>query len=99
MLRFYGVSLDEMWDGLRTVWSVASCAGNMPRGGAVGEWFGGELAVTAETEALWEITYVLAQVNSKKKIKPRPMPDGVRDAVRKREQAMAKARLYRSRRG
>lgn len=63
----------------------------------MGEWFGGELAVTAETASLWELSHILAQVNSKKKIKPRPMPDGVRDAERKREQALAKARRYRAR--
>lgn len=52
----------------------------MPRGGAVGEWFGGHLAITAETEAAWEISYVLAAVNSKKNsVKPRPMPKGLRD--------------------
>lgn len=99
MLRFYGVSLDEMWDGRRTVWSVASCAGNMPRGGAVGEWYGGGLAVTAETEALWEITYVLAQVNSKKKVKPRPMPKGVREAEIRKKQRDEQHRRWRRKHG
>lgn len=61
----------------------------MPRGGAIGEWFGGHLAITAETEASWEISYLLAAVNSKKKVKPRPMPVGVRETQHLHE---AKAR-------
>ena len=94
-MRFFNVSLDEMRDGRRSVWSVASCAAHLPRGGAVGEWYGGDLAVTSETAALWELTHVLAQVNSQKKIKPRPMPDGVRDGVRRREIAKTRAQQYR----
>lgn len=95
LIRFYGVSLDDMRSGRRSVWSVASCVANMPRGGAVGEWFGGRLAVTAETEALWELTHVLAQVNSKKRVKPRPMPEGVRDVKARGDRAVAMAEKYR----
>lgn len=59
--------------------AVANAAAHLPRGGAVGEWYGGVLAVSAETEALWELTYTVAQVNSQKKLKPRPLPKGIRD--------------------
>lgn len=72
-----------MWAGKESVREVSDYAANLPRGGSVGEWFGGSLAVSAEVEAVWELTHVLAQVNSKKKIKPRPMPVGVRDEKRK----------------
>lgn len=76
------MDLDDLWTGRRSVRAVANAAAHVPRGGAVGEWFGGHLAVTAEVEASWEISYLLAAVNSKKKVKPRPMPDGVRDTER-----------------
>ena len=98
-MRFYGFSLDDMWAGRRSVWAVANAAAHVPRGGAVGEWFGGPMAVTAEVESLWELTHVLAQVNSKKKIKPRPMPDGVRDQVQKSERAQLMAEKFRRKRG
>lgn len=84
-----------MRDGRRSVWSVASCAAHVPRGGAVGEWFGGQLAITAETEAAWELTHVLVSVNSKKKVKPRPMPEGVRAVKAKGDRAVAMAEKYR----
>ncbi|WP_156316588.1 hypothetical protein [Leucobacter japonicus] len=74
-------------------------AAHLPRGGAVGEWYGGILAVTAETEAVWENTYVLSQVNSKKKLKPRPMPEGIREQKRKSDRAAVMAAKYRRKRG
>ena len=97
LTRFYGIDLDDLYSGRRSVRAVANAAAHFPRGGAVGEWFGGHVAVTAETEAMWELAHILAQVNSKKKIKPRPMPDGVRDAEKKRAHALARAKKYRAR--
>lgn len=79
-----------MWDGSESVSDVADWAAHLPRGGAVGEWYGGALAITAETEAMWELTFTVAQVNSKKKLKPRAMPKGLRDvqASEKRKAAV-----------
>lgn len=71
----------------------------MPRGGAVGEWFGGWGAVTAEDEALRRIEYVLVATNAKKKPKPPKPPEGVREQKRKADRAVAMAEKYRRRRG
>lgn len=78
---------------------VANCAAHLPRGGAVGEYYGGQLAVTAEVESLWEVSYILAQVNSKKKLKPREMPAGVREQERKAKYAAVMAAKYKRKRG
>ena len=94
-MRFFNASLDEMRDGRRSVWSIASCAAHLPRGGAVGEWYGGELAISTEAAALWEQTHVLVQVNSKKTVKPRALPEGVRDGQRRRDLARTRAQQYR----
>lgn len=88
-----------MYAGREDVLEVADMAANLPRGGAVGEWFGGALAITGEVEALWELSHILAQVNSKKKVKPRAMPDGVREQVRKRERAAIMAAKFRKKYG
>lgn len=98
-MQFYGVDLDDLWEGRRSVRAVSNAAAHLPKGGAVGQWYGGEIAVADVVAALWENTHTIAQVNSEKKIKPRPLPEGLRDAERKREQALAKARRYRARRG
>lgn len=88
-----------MYAGRESVQEVAAMAAHLPRGGAVGEWFGGELAVTAETAAVWELSHITAQVNSSKKIKPREFPEGVRERDRKAEFAAAMAAKYRRKRG
>lgn len=88
-----------MWAGRESIREVSDMAAHVPRGGAVGEWYGGQLAVTAETEAVWENTYVLSQVNSKKKIQPRQMPEGVREQKRKSDRAAVMAAKYRRKRG
>lgn len=98
-MQYFGIDLDDLWSGRKSIRAVSSAAAHLPRGGAVGEWLGGEIAISKEVAALWENTHVLAQANSEKKIKPRPMPEGIRDAERKREQALAKARRYRAKRG
>ncbi len=92
--RFFGVSLRDMWAGRISVVEVADCAAHIPRGGAVGEWFGGFYAVTAEVEAVWELSHILAQVNSKKKVKPREMPEGVRDREARAAKAAARAEKW-----
>lgn len=97
--RFYGVRLSDLRAGYEDVLEVAHYVAHMPPGGALGAWYGGELAVSPETAAVWENTHVLAQVNSKKKIKPRPMPDGVRDVKRKGDRAVLMAAKYRRKRG
>lgn len=99
LIRFYGIDLDDLRTGRRSARAVANATAHLPRGGAVGEWYGGRLAITAETEALWELTHTLAQVNSKKKIKPRPMPEGVSAQKRKSDRAAIMAAKYRRKRG
>lgn len=105
MRRFYGVRLSDMYAGCEGVLEVAAMVAHMPRGGAIGEWFGGALAITAEVEALWEQAYILTVVNSDKpkKVKPRPMPEGVRDReereAKKRAHAVRMAEKYRRRYG
>ena len=94
---YFGVRLSDVWAGLESVNDVADYAANLPRGGAVGEWFGGRLAVTSEVESLWELSHIVAQVNSEKKLKSREMPEGLRDGVRKREVALDKAKRYKAR--
>ena len=94
LLRFYGLDLDDLWEGRRSVRAVANATAHLPRGGAVGEWYGGRLAVSPETEALWENTHVLAQVNSKKKVKPRSMPEGVSKAQAKQRHVTKMAEKY-----
>ena len=98
-MRFYGIDLDDLWEGRRSVRAVANATAHLPRGGAVGEWYGGRLAITPETEAVWENTHVLAQVNSKKKVKPRSMPDGVRKAEEKQRHVKKMAKKYISKHG
>lgn len=85
-----------MWAGRESVQEVADYSANLPRGGAVGEWFGGRLAVTGEVESLWELSHILAQVNSQKKLKPRAMPEGVRDSELRRAKALEKALRYKA---
>lgn len=92
--RFYGVRLSDMYAGNEDVLEVAHMAAHMPSGGAVGEWYGGAIAVSAEVLALWELSHIVAQVNSEKKVKPRAMPEGVRDAEHKRAKALDKAARY-----
>ena len=60
---------------------IANCIAHVPRGSAIGEYYGGALAITAETEALWEISYLIAKTNAKKpsSVKPRKMPIGVKE--------------------
>ena len=98
-MQYFGIDLDDLWEGRKSVRAVSSAAAHLPGGGAVGAWFGGELAVSDVVAALWENTHVLAQVNSEKKIKPREMPVGLREEERAREIAVAKARRYRAKRG
>ncbi|KUF05699.1 hypothetical protein AUL38_16015 [Leucobacter sp. G161] len=98
-MREYGLDLDDLYSGRKSVRAVSNAAAHLPRGGAVGEWYGGELAVPDQVAAVWENTHVLAQANSEKKIKPRELPVGVREVERTRELALAKARRYRARRG
>lgn len=78
--RFFGVRLSDMYAGVEDPLEVAHMAAHMPRGGAVGEWYGGQLAITAEVEAIWESNYLLSLPVAKnpKGVKPRPFPDGAR---------------------
>lgn len=75
---------------------VADYAAHLPRGGAVGEWFGGWLAVPAEVEALWENTHVLVMANSDKPktVKPRKPPEGVKFVQRREKQTLSKAEAW-----
>lgn len=98
-MQFYGVDLDDLWEGRRSVRAVSNAAAHLPNGGAVGQWYGGEIAVADVVAALWENTHTVAQVQSEKKIKPRALPVGLREEERIRELAMAKARRYRAKRG
>lgn len=85
----------DVWAGREDVGEVADMIAHVPRGSAIGEWIGGHLAITAEVEAAWETSYILAAVNSKKKTKPRPMPEGVRAVKAKGDRAVAMAEKYR----
>lgn len=90
-----------MWAGLEDVREVADMAAHLPRGGAVGEWFGGMMAVTAEVEAVWELSYIsaMAATDKPKKVKPRPYPEGVRSQQRKTDYAVSMAEKFRSKHG
>lgn len=75
---------------------LAHYAAHIPRGGAVGEWYGGALAISAEVEALWENTHMLAVVNSEKpkSVKPRKMPEGVKRARQRESATLSKAKQW-----
>ena len=94
--RFFGVRLSDMYEGREDVLEVAHYAAHLPSGGAVGEWFGGELALSAEVAAIRALEFTTAQSQSPKKLKKPPLPDGVRDLERKRAKALAKAEKFRA---
>lgn len=100
--RFFGVRLSDVWVGKEDVLEVADYAANLPRGGAVGEWYGGGMAITAEVEAMWEANYLLAVAVAEKpkKVKPRKMPEGIRTvearAAREAKASADKARALKA---
>ena len=78
--RVYGLCLTDMYEERASVLDVADFAVNLPRGGAVSEWFGGWGSITAEEEALRRVEFTLVAVNSGKKKPPLPSaPQGLRD--------------------
>lgn len=89
-----------MYAGLEEPVEVAHMAVHMPRGGAVGEWFGGPSAITGEVEALWGVELAVARSSTDKpsKVKPPDYPEGVRVAVQKAAKAEAKAEAWLRRR-
>lgn len=97
MRRVYGVRLSDLYAGTEDVLEIAHMAAHLPSGGAVGEWFGGELALSVEVAAIRSLEFTTAQSQSPKKLKPPPLPEGVREGVRKREKALGKARRYKAR--
>lgn len=101
LIRFFpGVSLAGMRAGVVPIETVANCAAHIPRGGAVGEFYGGWLAVTAEVEAAWENSYILARVNADKpsEIQPRKPPEGVREREQREAALREKAERFKRRR-
>lgn len=90
------MSLKEALAGETDLFELAHYAAHIPRGGAVGEWYGGELAISAEVEALWENTHVLVAVNSEKpgSVKPRKLPEGVKFARQRELETVSKAKQW-----
>lgn len=86
-----------MYAGKESILEVADMVVQMPRGGALGEWFGGPAAVSAEVEAMWAVEYYSAvSVAAKpKKVKPREYPVGLRDAKVKADRAVQMAAKFR----
>ncbi|MGW9021260.1 hypothetical protein ACWGOE_07250 [Leucobacter chromiiresistens] len=69
----------------------------LPRGSAVWEYYGGHLAITAETESLWLVEQATIAVASSKpeKVKPRPYPVGVREREETTEYVTSQAEAWR----
>lgn len=91
------MSLKQALAGEEDLLEVAHCAAHLPRGGAVGEWYGGWLAVTAEVEATWENSHALLVVNSDKPktVKPRKPPEGVKYVQQRERDTLSRAAAWR----
>lgn len=92
-----GTSLDDYWEGRVRPSALANMAVHLPRGSAVWQYYGGQLAITAETEAAWLIERATFAVASKEpdKVKPRPYPLGVEALQRQQEYTTSQAEAWR----
>ncbi|WP_152424209.1 hypothetical protein [Leucobacter sp. UCD-THU] len=70
---------------------------HLPRGSAVWEYYGGQRAITAETESLWLVEHATIAVASAKpdRVKPRPYPLGVREQERQQQYTTSQADAWR----
>ena len=100
-MRFFSFSVTDIFSGRVGVMTAANCSANIPNGGAVGQYYGGWLAVSDEVAMLMNINYTIAVSNSDKpKRVPKPTPpDGVRDMERKTDYAVSMAEKFRSKHG
>lgn len=97
LARFYGFTWHDVETGRVPLVSAANCVAHVPRGGAIGEWIGGALAVTAEVEAVMNLTYVsmMAASDKPKKVKRPEFPAGVREQRRREAYAVSRAEAIR----
>lgn len=86
-----------MWAGVELVGEVADYAANLPRGGAVGQWLGGDRAITDEVESLWLIERAVYATNAEKpeKVQTREYPIGAREVAVKKELVESRAERFR----
>lgn len=98
-MRFFpGVSVAGMRAGAVPVLTVANCAAHIPNGGAVGQYYGGWLAVSDEVAALMQVNYTIAVTAAEKPRRvpePKP-PEGVRELERKAGYAVSQAERFRA---
>ncbi|KKI20561.1 MULTISPECIES: hypothetical protein [unclassified Leucobacter] len=90
--RYYSVWLSDMYAGRIDPVEIADCVALVPRGGAIGQWLGKADAVTLEAEILNDVWYaaLAPHLGPKSKVKPRELPEGVREMNRKAAAARAK---------
>lgn len=98
LMRFYQVRLSDVEAGREDALEVANMVAYMPSGGALGGWFGGELALSDEVHALRELTFTVAQVNSKKRLSMPPLPEGAKSQEERLQSIKRNARRFRKRR-
>lgn len=100
-MRFFSFSVDDIYSSRISIVTAANCAANIPNGSAVGQYYGGWLAVSDEVAALMNINYTIAVSNAEKPKKvPKPTPpEGVREMERKTDYAVSMAEKFRRKHG
>jgi hypothetical protein len=89
-----------MHTGRVSVSAVADYAGNIPRGGAIGQAMGGAMAITAEEDALWSVEHAIVMAawatngRSGKQPKRREYPEGTVAEEQRRQKVIAQARAH-----
>lgn len=98
--RFYQVRLSDMWLGYEDAREIAAYVQHMPRGGALGAWLGGQMAVSDETDMLRLVEHAIwaSQAEHPNKVKLRDYPEGEAERQRKLEIFRRNARRYKRRR-
>lgn len=78
------------------MWTAANCAAHLPRGGAVGEFYGGMMAIDPVVEALRYVEVYTARAVTDKpnRVKPRALPEGIRARQRAAKFAASQAEAW-----
>ena len=87
-----------MYAGEESVVEVAHMVAYLPSGGALGQYYGGWLAVSDEVAMLMNINYTIAVTSTdkpKRVPKPKP-PEGIREMERKASYAESMAAKFRN---
>jgi hypothetical protein len=90
-----------MYRGRETVREICVLVMELPRGARVWQMMGGQMAVTAEVEAVWMLEHLTAlvahgQAGGKGKApEPREYPKGIEEAEAKADHAVSRAEAFR----